>query len=386
MISTPVLLTIAALSQATAPPVRDLDSAWEMGLKVALRGIAAPVAIDLPSDVEPPEFEFDVRRMSLQLEAFASIYERDATVLDGALALTRKEPISTPGASGDSVSLLASIARLSPGEVKQLATEGSYYQTLPPTMRTAVAQLSRSNPNLAENILQGAPVHIQLHQVPVAEYRDPATNRTRTLNLGTFDFYNEKNSANRKAAASQTASAVDLKLREGVDIDFGDGALLTLDEFSTKIRTDLAIGTSFDRRLANSKVFVKGKFTRRAAEEVLLKLSSPFPGKTFPWQRVSRVDVSDNALRALKAARDISEEDGAGSLSQNDLDAKATKSLEELATQSPYLRSQLESLGLGNDAQFKLGSRLGIAIHSPSPKSPKAGRSADGTLRFRIDP
>ncbi len=373
---------------------------WEECLKVGLKKVDGPLLLDVPVTKDAPTFGLKDGAGQASLARLGWTLGLDLHINDGSAALLR-----TPEAPGiaelsDSSRLITLLEGLPAETIRSLATSGAAVSDLSPELQRGISRLAGSSGGLSDKIGNGDFVYVKLFLCPVATYADPKTGQQKAASLGSYSFTaaSEEDSRSKSAKrALQLGKSHDPEqpLVNGQDIDFGEGQVLRLIEVASKVRTQILYKISYDPRLDDAPIFIKGKFSKEAIVKDLVEFCEAQKPRAFPWTRENRGRRLDSIIGAMKDVGMDSLE-GLGKLSSSDVYSGLKADFKSLVAKSPYLASLFSGGQLSGSTPMTLSMRLGVSLFAdgsaplPGGTTGPDGKSRDllvpNYLRFRIDP
>lgn len=200
--------------------------------------------------------------------------------------------------------------------------------------------------------------------LPAVEFKDPTTGKLRRISLIEGPESDQAVERRMKAIAGKPLPFTPLEYRASGELQFAKGEVKTLREFALAGEEAFKVKFVFDRRLAESFVFVQGSFDLIAFQESIKALTKTPGASLVPQDSRSAQEAFDSLLLgALSHIRD-QEIEGYGALgaqASDFLDGKSMKAA-DLYAGNRELQALLASKGVPSDATVKLVGGLGLQV------------------------
>ncbi len=351
VVSSFALVLALSLSQVPAqetPRIPD-DARW----KSVFAPCPGPLIVDLPEvvEVELGVLPKTVSRRALGL--WAASLRREVIIQDRAIVLARSNSGMLDIPRDGTRRTLTWIQALTGEQSERLMGGGVWASDLPTDAQTSLARGFYGMKGLLEDLVSGEPIRCRLE--PILRVLVPGRPGEKDRELGIYpgaDFGDPASAAKERPGLGPE-EPLNVKASED-GLDFGDGAVHKVKDLVVKIQKEFGRRYDYDNRLAEAKLFVKGRFSRVAMETALDKVLRvlPFAERTVD----AKHEVQEQIDRLL------------GDLARRETD-KAKAKLYESLIKSPgraMTAGQLRELfpefgkGVASDTRVTVSLELGL--------------------------
>ena len=389
-------LVVSQQHPGTGHPVdtRTENSAmWEQFLNEAIGTDDIACIVDLPDG----RAAFPLARSGpigrRVLASFADLFDRELVVVDRSVVLARRPVMRTPSEEKDGSRLLALLGGLSTDFLLEMATDGFEIKQLPNDLRAIVAQISNHNPGLGQAIVAGDRVQAKLYASPVVRFVDPNTGRTVTTTLAEYPVTSEEEMAARErlgaGAHDSSAQIVPLAGVKESAYDFGTGRVVTARDLVNECKEELGLGIVFDKRLGESSIYVRGRFSKHELFKVLQRILSAQQPAIGEGGSSDRANTLNELLELILDLAKLERFGQIGSVSKSDLLSNRRFTASELAGKNPRFREIMKHLGIEPDSGVSVGLGLGLSIYADGYSEAHQGSQRVITpnyVQYRINP
>lgn len=320
---------------------------WEAGLRAIceVENIEAMVFDIEPAwgHVEPWKEMYGAE--SMRILGYAT--KRRWLQVDGVQVFTRVGFSYRPPGMTDT--LMAILSGLDEDGVRRLTGQGLTLGDLGSTADQMLPYLAW-DPSMAKVLVERGPnVRVQATFAPQFEYTDPKTGRRVVDQLGEVDTGPPWTDAE---VTAQRLPFVPYDPHTSGTLDFGPGAVITLDEFRRKAESAFGISFELDARLLNAPVFVRGSMNEATFEKIYSEVASAVPPAV-----IRRPASREEALRELLQSKASLLAQGAGNLhglSPDDFLNGRTLTAGEMAQLDPKMGEYLRDIGLSPSDRIRL--------------------------------
>ncbi|GIV03113.1 MAG: hypothetical protein KatS3mg015_1943 [Fimbriimonadales bacterium] len=319
---------------------------WEAGLReiCEVENIEAMVFDIEPAygHVEPWKERYGAE--SMRILGYAT--KRRWLQVDGVQVFTRVGFSFRPPGMTDT--LMAILSGLDEDGVRRLTEQGLTLGDLGSAADQMLPYLAW-DPSMAKVLVErGQNIRVQATFAPQFEYTDPKTGRRVVDQLGEVDTGPPWTEAE---VAAHPLPFVPYDPHTPGTLDFGPGAVITLDEFRRKAELAFGTGYELDARLMNAPLFVRGSMSQATFEKIYNEVASAVPPAAI--RRSSR----EEALRELLESKASLLAQGARNLhglTPDDFLNGRTLTAGEMAQLDPKMGEYLKDIGLSPSDRIRL--------------------------------